>query len=152
MQTLPEQYTARNIAVLVQTVVRGLTYLITFIFGANALGLSGEAVGCARGAGIMQACGCGGPAGRAARGAPPATAKAARLLRAPPAGHLRSGLTLQMLLYPDSLKEERRTVSKEERLPSVNVADDIGALRRAFAEAERQGIRDAQRKLASKDE
>lgn len=39
---LPEQYTARNIAVLVQTVVRGLAYLITFIFGANALGLTGE--------------------------------------------------------------------------------------------------------------
>ena len=41
-QTLPEQYTAHNIAVLVQTVVRGLSYLITFIFGANALGLTGQ--------------------------------------------------------------------------------------------------------------
>lgn len=38
-QTLPTQYTAHNIAVVVQTVVKGLAYLITFIFGANALGL-----------------------------------------------------------------------------------------------------------------
>ena len=38
---LPDQYTARNIAVLVQTVVRGLAYLITFIFGANCVGLTG---------------------------------------------------------------------------------------------------------------
>lgn len=37
---LPTQYTARNIAILIQTVVRGLAYLITFIFGANALGLA----------------------------------------------------------------------------------------------------------------
>jgi len=36
---LPTQYTARNIAVLVQTVARGLVYLVTFIFGANAVGL-----------------------------------------------------------------------------------------------------------------
>lgn len=40
-QTLPEQYTARNVAVLVQTVCRGLVYLATFIFGANSLGLTG---------------------------------------------------------------------------------------------------------------
>ena len=39
---LPEQYTAHNIAVLLQTVVRGLAYLLTFIFGANAVGLTGE--------------------------------------------------------------------------------------------------------------
>ncbi len=44
-KALPEQYTARNIAVLVQTVVRGLAYLLTFIFGANALGLTGEWAG-----------------------------------------------------------------------------------------------------------
>ena len=42
-QQLPTQYTARNIAVLVQTVVRGLVYLATFIFGANCAGLTGEA-------------------------------------------------------------------------------------------------------------
>jgi hypothetical protein len=43
-QTLPDQasqYTAHNVAVLVQTVCRGLVYLITFIFGANAVGLTG---------------------------------------------------------------------------------------------------------------
>ena len=39
-KALPEQYTARNIAVLVSTVARGLFYLLTFIFGANAVGLA----------------------------------------------------------------------------------------------------------------
>lgn len=34
------QYTARNISVLVATVARGLVYLITFVFGANSLGLA----------------------------------------------------------------------------------------------------------------
>lgn len=46
-QTLPDpvsQYTAHNIAVLVQTVSRGLVYLITFIFGANTLGLAGLSI------------------------------------------------------------------------------------------------------------
>jgi hypothetical protein len=38
-QPLPTGYTAHNIAVLVQTVVRGLAYLLTFIFGANCVGL-----------------------------------------------------------------------------------------------------------------
>lgn len=38
---MPEQYTAYNVTVLLQTVVRGLAYLITFIFGANAVGLTG---------------------------------------------------------------------------------------------------------------
>jgi hypothetical protein len=37
---LPTQYTARNIAVLIQTVIRGLSYLVTFIFAANATGLA----------------------------------------------------------------------------------------------------------------
>lgn len=39
-KVLPDQYTARNIAILVSTVGRGLFYLITFIFGANAVGLA----------------------------------------------------------------------------------------------------------------
>lgn len=50
-QSLPDpvtQYTAHNIAVLVQTVSRGLVYLITFIFGANTLGLAGEGRSSAR--------------------------------------------------------------------------------------------------------
>lgn len=38
-QDLPTQYTARNIAILIQTVGRGLVYLATFIFGANAVGV-----------------------------------------------------------------------------------------------------------------
>jgi len=43
-QNLPSQYTARNITLLIQSVVRGLVYLITFIFGANATGLAALAV------------------------------------------------------------------------------------------------------------
>ena len=38
------QYTARNIAVTLRTVGRGLAYLLTFIFAANAAGLAGLAV------------------------------------------------------------------------------------------------------------
>eukprot|EP00892_Ulva_mutabilis_P007379 jgi/Ulvmu1/5012/UM021_0029.1 len=37
---LPEQYTVRNMAVTVRTVLRGLVYLATFIFAANGVGLS----------------------------------------------------------------------------------------------------------------
>lgn len=43
-QNLPSQYTARNITLLIQSVVRGLVYLVTFIFGANATGLAALAV------------------------------------------------------------------------------------------------------------
>jgi hypothetical protein len=43
-QDLPAQYTARNVTLLIQSVVRGLVYLITFIFGANATGLAALAV------------------------------------------------------------------------------------------------------------
>ena len=40
-QAIPEQYTAHNITVSIRTIVRGLSYLCTFIFAANAVGLSG---------------------------------------------------------------------------------------------------------------
>lgn len=43
-QDLPTQYTARNVALLIQSVVRGLVYLVTFIFGANATGLAALAI------------------------------------------------------------------------------------------------------------
>ena len=43
-QDLPTQYTARNVALLIQSVVRGLMYLVTFIFGANATGLAALAI------------------------------------------------------------------------------------------------------------
>ena len=41
-QELPDQYTAKNITVTIRTAVGGLAYLATFIFGANALGLTGD--------------------------------------------------------------------------------------------------------------
>ena len=41
-QELPDQYTAKNITVTIRTAVGGLAYLATFIFGANALGLTGK--------------------------------------------------------------------------------------------------------------
>ena len=40
-QELPEQYTAHNITVTLRTVIRGLSYLMTFLFGVNCVGLSG---------------------------------------------------------------------------------------------------------------
>ena len=42
-QAMPDQYTAHNITVTIRTIVRGLSYLCTFIFAANAVGLSGVA-------------------------------------------------------------------------------------------------------------
>lgn len=38
---MPSNYTARNITVTVETIVRGLVYLCSFIFGANSLGMIG---------------------------------------------------------------------------------------------------------------
>lgn len=101
-QSLPEQYTAHNITVLVQTIVRGLAYLVTFIFGANTLGLT--------------------------------------------------ALSVQLLLFPDSLASTRAPNPKAERLPSVSVTDNIFDLRRAFEEAEAQGRRQAEEALRSKDQ
>lgn len=43
-QDVPSQYTARNITMVIQSVVRGLVYLVTFIFGANATGLAALAI------------------------------------------------------------------------------------------------------------
>lgn len=37
---LPSNYTASNLTVAVKTAVEGLAYLLTFLFGANAVGLS----------------------------------------------------------------------------------------------------------------
>ena len=41
-QALPNQLTARNITIAVRTIVRGLSYLLTFLFAANTVGLTGE--------------------------------------------------------------------------------------------------------------
>ena len=41
-QALPDQLTARNITIPLRTVVRGLSYLLTFLFAANTVGLTGE--------------------------------------------------------------------------------------------------------------
>lgn len=43
-QALPNQLTARNITITVRTIVRGLSYLLTFLFAANTIGLTGEAL------------------------------------------------------------------------------------------------------------
>lgn len=42
-QALPDQYTVHNITVTIRTVTLGLSYLATFIFGVNAIGLFGAA-------------------------------------------------------------------------------------------------------------
>ena len=41
-QALPDQLTARNITITLRTVVRGLSYLMTFLFAANTVGLTGK--------------------------------------------------------------------------------------------------------------
>lgn len=41
---LPDQYTARNVVVTLRTVVIGIMYLATFVFGANCVGLLGLSV------------------------------------------------------------------------------------------------------------
>lgn len=41
-QPLPDQLTARNITITLRTVVRGLSYLMTFLFAANTVGLTGD--------------------------------------------------------------------------------------------------------------
>jgi hypothetical protein len=40
-QSLPDQLTARNITITLRTVVRGLSYLLAFLFAANTVGLAG---------------------------------------------------------------------------------------------------------------
>ena len=40
-QAISDQYTVHNITVTIRTVTLGLTYLATFIFGVNAIGLLG---------------------------------------------------------------------------------------------------------------
>ena len=63
-----------------------------------------------------------------------------------------AGLTIQLALFPDSLNQDARPPSKpEERLPRVNVTDDLYSLRRAFEEAEKQGVRAARRDMSSSD-
>jgi hypothetical protein len=41
---LPDQHTARNLAITVRTIIRGLVYLATFIFAANGVGLAALAL------------------------------------------------------------------------------------------------------------
>ncbi|KAL4534899.1 hypothetical protein Ndes2526A_g05764 [Nannochloris sp. 'desiccata'] len=95
-QDLPSQYTARNITVLIQTVSRGLVYLATFIFGANAVGLA--------------------------------------------------SLGIALIVAPDWVNNGPQSQKKQEqKLPKVNITDDIFTLRRAFKEAEEMGRRNAEK-------
>jgi hypothetical protein len=41
---LPDAYTARNISITVRTILLGISWLATFVFAANSLGLLGEHV------------------------------------------------------------------------------------------------------------
>lgn len=96
-QSLPDAYTARNITVTVRTILQGLTWLATFIFCLNAVGLF--------------------------------------------------GLSIQMLLFPDSLREdeEDRAAKRAARdaqgpqLPKVAITANPSDVRRAFDQAERMG-------------
>lgn len=67
-------------------------------------------------------------------------------LRSFPAPRRRApaGLTLQLLIAPDSLAEDDKG-PRPERLPSVSLTDDIFSVRRAFQEAEEMGRRESAR-------
>jgi hypothetical protein len=41
---LPDAYTARNISITVRTILTGISWLATFVFAANSLGLLGARV------------------------------------------------------------------------------------------------------------
>lgn len=96
-QPMPDaavNYTAHNVTVLVQTIARGLVYLATFIFSANALGLS--------------------------------------------------ALSVKALLSPESLLDDGPAPPPRPTGPDVSVTDDIFAVRRAFAAAEREAKKQQQ--------
>lgn len=91
-QALPSGYTARNISVTVRTIVQGLVYLATFIFGANGFGLL--------------------------------------------------GLSIQLLLFPDSIKEMESLEDdkpKGPQLPKVGITSTPDEIRAAFEMAEQMG-------------
>ncbi|KAJ9508331.1 hypothetical protein QJQ45_011836 [Haematococcus lacustris] len=101
--SMPDAYTARNISITVRTILLGLSWLATFIFAANSVGLS--------------------------------------------------ALTVQWLLFPDSVnsEEERREQAAARRaaaeaagpqLPKVTVSSKSDELMKAFTSAERLGRKD----------
>ncbi|KAJ9510497.1 hypothetical protein QJQ45_015966 [Haematococcus lacustris] len=101
--SMPDAYTARNISITVRTILLGLSWLATFIFAANSIGLS--------------------------------------------------ALTVQWLLFPDSVnsEEERREQAAARRaaaeaagpqLPKVTVSSKSDELMKAFTSAERLGRKD----------
>lgn len=71
----------------------------------------------------------------------------ARLLSKPQVSHPAAGLTIQLLLFPESGREEGGTGKRAPQLPKVSVTDDVFALRRAFQEAERMGQQQAQKEI-----
>ena len=80
--------------------MQGLAYLLTFLFAANAVGLT--------------------------------------------------GLALQLALFPDADIDKPPTAPRPGAdLPRVSLTDDIGDIRRAFAEIERQSLRDERLRRAA---
>ena len=80
--------------------MQGLAYLLTFLFAANAVGLT--------------------------------------------------GLAIQLLLYPDADIDKPPSAPRPGAdLPKVSLTDDIGDIRRAFAEIERQSLRDQRLRVAA---
>lgn len=102
---LPDGYTARNISVTVRTILLGLSYLATFIFVANGLGLA--------------------------------------------------GLSVQLLLFPDSLKDvadddDASALPKGPQLPKVGITSKPEEMRAAFRMAERIGKQEGEKDAAAR--
>lgn len=59
---------------------------------------------------------------------------------------MRAGLTIQLLLFPETRREEARPRARPQ-LPKLSVTDDVSSLRRAFEEAERMGQQQARKDI-----
>lgn len=59
-----------------------------------------------------------------------------------------AGLALQLLFFPDSLKQDGVPRKKAPSLPKVSVTDSVFEMRKAFQEAERLGQAQARKDIA----
>jgi hypothetical protein len=123
---------ARNISITVRTLIQGLTWLATFLFCANSVGLFGEA--CHK---TSENC------TTRYRG-PSCTAAHSPVC---PVALLVAGLSIQMALFPETLKadEEDRAARRAAaeaagpQLPKVAITANPAEMKRAFQAAESMG-------------
>jgi len=101
-RALPDAYSARNIAVTLRTIGRGLAYLLTFIFGANAVGLTGRVMTGGRSGRDGQAQARYARPRFSPRRRPPPPPKPHLALTTPSPQHtITTGLAIQLVFYPE---------------------------------------------------